>query len=547
MTMLLTAALLLLAAGCGSDDAAGGPPPADTDPDLDAGPELELDVALDQGDPELDSGPSAAELVEEGKLYLAQARPYEALLSFEAALLADPDSVDALFGAALAELIEASELMAMIISLAGQLESLSVDPPPTRNEYVAEELHGIFMKLRARFQGGLDKLELIGDRELTFTVEAAWLFLGVKPVLCYRGTFDQADVHLMRSTASFILFLFDLICGQDLNADVLTLVSMQRHGDLADLGARGVVELLVFLLESDPRFLGLHQEDGEAMFQAGREHLASVGPELRRALELMAGRDGPDYVTTLRSGPEETIQVVVRNRVQVSDEGEASEEELAVCLTPSMVDKIEALSESLDAPGTVLPFAEGPLALVATMMATAASLGLLDLSSLPLQPEVLDAPHLYALGRFFLPGIFAVDLATFFLEPAGLGLLMPGWTSDPHSGGSFIMEWECPDDLDEDGWPAGWQNLSCSDAAEVIDSAHFIDTESEIQADGYLSNAPHMVFEDPTFNGLLLVDLSSYDLPGHNPPGFAPTTLGSLNTGLSAVLGNLLAVLSMLE
>ena len=237
---LATLGLVFALLGCGDDEKQGA---LDADTEVAAPDTTTVDSVAPQDSTEVQDGSDAldtledvapdpvAELIAQGKAYLAQARPVDALSSFEAALAIAPDNTDALFGAALAELIDASEMMSMVLTLAGQAAGMQIyflDPPPSQNEWAAEEIHKLFMDLRLKFEKPLGRLELIYDRELHFEVESAWLYLGIHPRLNYHGVFDRGDVHLMGAIANFAVFMLDVLAGQDLTTDVFTAISLAR-------------------------------------------------------------------------------------------------------------------------------------------------------------------------------------------------------------------------------------------------------------------------------------------------------------------------------
>jgi len=136
---------------------------------------------------------------------------------------------------------------------------------------------------------------------------------------------------------------------------------------------------------------------------------------------------------------------------------------------------------------------------------------------------------------------FAFDFGSFFANPVGVRDLLPVWRSDldPEKN-NFLLEWDCPNDLDEVGFPKGdfglfcpvtWDcpedqnplsdmfdlyyygensnHTLCTMKTNLTDLPHF---EGEIfrakgvtliMVDGNTSVIPYVPFPDPMFNKLL--------------------------------------------
>ncbi|MBM4319443.1 MAG: hypothetical protein FJ125_05640 [Deltaproteobacteria bacterium] len=530
---------------------------ADLEPATDAGSELDGGSrATDGGDGGSTPDPRFAELVALGKQRLAEARPRDALHLFEEAMTLDAEHPDALFGAALAGTIDTVELLSMILSLPGQLSGFAI----SRNEYVAEELHRQLLLLREGLVVGLERAEAIDPDALSFEVEAAWVYLGIRPKLVYRGVFDGGDLHLFRATISFVTALLDVVCGQDLRTDLLGAINVLRDGlDGLDMAALGRIAGLLFRPEPQS-FLQIHPQDGAALFAAGREHLAAVGRELNLAVEWMMAQaetpDGRPQVSRLEELPGgSSWRLTVQNAVKVEEgvgDGAAGEQ-----LQPELLERpmsftfrdrtLEAFahaSTALDRPGELVCFRTEAVPVLATILHAALQLGLLDslTGSLPIDLGALDREAVEVLLGNLLPLPAALDMGSFFSRPVGLAPFFPRLGDEEPA--RFLAEWECPEELDGRGYPAAARGILCSAEALLTDAAHFDGQPWALAADGITARLPYLVWEDPTFNGLLLVDRSALPLPvGGGEPGYAPPDLFVLDALLASSLTALLVLL----
>ncbi len=523
-----------------SDQGPGDLGPDDLGPQ-DQGPD---DQGPDDQGPGEDLGPDDgfAERMALGKQWLAQAEPRFALRAFEEALALRPSSSDAAFGAALAQAIDAVELTSMLFGVLGPLTGFEV----TRDEFFAESIHGELMKLRAEYLRALELAAQVDPDRLDFTVEGAWLYLNLRPILVWRGRFDGGDVHLMRASLSMILALLDSFTGQDLSGPLLDTINAVRRGqpslDLPTIGA-----LLGLLIQGEPgTFFALHAEDGAALFAETRDLLAAVGRELNLAVRWMEAHPAPEgslQVTELRPDPVREGQLLVlRNALRPGDEG-PTEVELQTSLTPALLDAFGHASAALGQPGDLVLFREEVLPMLSVLLHLAVQFGMLDGlgASLPFDLRVLDRPALQQLLDSFLPLPAALDFGTFYAQPVGLRVVLPEFAEE--SPPRFVAEWECPDDLGASGFPSAGRGLLCGAAAALTDAAHFTERPEAFAADGWAARTPYFVWADPTFNGLLHVDPAQLQLPEAPAGGYQPADLRTLNALLAARLTNLLSLL----
>ena len=141
------------------------------------------------------------------------------------------------------------------------------------------------------------------------------------------------------------------------------------------------------------------------------------------------------------------------------------------------------------------------------------------------------------LGGFF-PDVLGFDWAGFHQVPSGLRVLLP-LLQDPVDDETWLLSWECPEDLLHDGFPSGSGGLLCGDV-ELVDAPHFVGTPWEMDADGNVTKVPYLVWEDPTLGGFVYVDAAWKEDGG---PDWQIPDNQQLNAGLHLWLGPLLGLL----
>ncbi|PKN58895.1 MAG: hypothetical protein CVU56_03475 [Deltaproteobacteria bacterium HGW-Deltaproteobacteria-14] len=545
LALALTSLALALTSGACGDDSNGTVADADvvTDTAGDTG------VIGDVGPDGVDGGDTSVPPVDVSvevaacKAELAAGQSFRALKEAEAGLDKAPDDPDALFCAALAGMIDRVEFslsLGKVLDMASTYTSLVAEEPSYGDE-LAEEIHGIFAYLHAGFALGVARLDAIGDRPLTFDADAVWVYNGPKPMLVYRGRFDQGDVQLMRVYGRFTVGVLDVLRGQDLRGDIATLAALIVEDGLdGGFGFDKLLEILAYLTATDERFLTLHPEEGVDAFLESREVLARLGPELRAALaavESLPSTPGVDEVTSAELMVDDGYRLTIKSRV----DGDA-ETPIEVEVAGPVLDGLEAVSRSVREPGTLVPWAGGMTHLLAIMIEPiieTRALGDLTLGGVTLAPGIFTIDSLANLLAALVPSPAAFDLGTFYANPVGLRALLPrseglgGFGAD-----RMIAEWECPDDLDASGLPQGSGRVVCSDGATLVDGPHFAGTADALAADGYASGFAYFAWNDPTWNGLLWADLSEV-LPD-TEPGYQAVDATTINVVIGDMIGPLL-------
>ena len=539
--------LLFLGAACstspggvepGTDTAPADTTPADTAP-ADAGSDIVFDLVSTDGDLPLTD---IAVLMEEARFWLANGEPYMALVLFEEALDAAPDDPDAIFGAGLAQFIQAVEVLAMVTNLPAQflgyVSGDGVRDPESMNEAMADQIADVLGGLEERFARAEGHLSRITDPAFEWTIDRAPLYYVTRPLLMYRGRFDFGDVHLLRAVNGFCRWASALLVAQDLETDFAYAMVIAEKVKGGKVDAVTVLDAAAYLLTATPNFLALHPERGPALFMEGGAHIRDIGAHILEAAAWIEAEDSTENdVTRLEWDGGDRI-LVLHNRV-VLEGYEGTEEPLRIRLTDDLLDATAALVDALDTPGTVVPFSEGPGLQLSTILGLTAKLNIIEQMgiSLPLDITHLEIDQILVLLTGFMPDTLGFDWATFHQNPAGIRVLLPLLT-DPNDPDKYLFEWECPDDIRANGFPSGTGGLLCGDA-ELVDSPHFVGTPWEMPADGHVSKLPYMVWDDPTIGGLVAVDVA---FGIDEPPDWQIPDNALLNLGLHTWLDGLIGL-----
>ncbi|MBM4372272.1 MAG: hypothetical protein FJ098_11500, partial [Deltaproteobacteria bacterium] len=488
-------------------------PPPDTAADLPGDPGVDSSLPdLPSPDVELPQPPDIDALLEEGRFWLMNAEPWMALEAFEEALSLSPDDPDALFGAGLARFIHAAELLAMLTNLPSQYLGYAAGDgtrePDSANEAAAEEISGLLRELNLRFVRAEERLARIDDPAFSWSIERAPLYYVTRPMLVYRGRFDLGDVHLLRAVNGLCRWITALLAAQDLETDFaygMVVANVIESGN--DVSPSLILEALSYLLSASDGFLTLEGDVGVELFEDGAEVMTAVGEHILAAAAWIEDESpAADDVSFLEwDGGDRYL--VLRNRV-VLEGYEGTEEPLRVRLTDDVLTWTAELVASLGEPGSVVPFSRGPGLQLATILALAAKLGIVEQMAIPLPVDIthLEIDQIHTLLTGFLPDVLGFDWAGFHEGPAGLRLILPRFTDPKNPSGGWLLEWECPADLIHEGFPSGTGGLLCGDGAELVDAPHFVGRPWELPADGQVTKMPYMIWDDPTLGGLVYVD-----------------------------------------
>ena len=532
--------------------------------------------------------------IDQGKYWLVNAEPYFALEAFESALELAPEAPDALFGAALAQQVYGSErfltylqmapgqlfgfpapveeqtgflstalqaslgaLPRSAFSLLSALDALpdGIAPQLSENDFLAQELrellgffHGDFAIVDARLDALLALPPEVFELEsFEWSIEGVPFYVAVRPLMRFSGTYRKADLLLMRVTNDTMLWMLDFLLGQDFRGDVMTVIAFARGLSSGGVEIWELLNLMGYLLSESPHFLALHDEEGKAYADDAHARMISIGENLVAALtHIREVEDRANGVTALNdSAPSDTITIA--NRVLRGDTDNPEELPMSMLFPGAVQESYDAIIEALGSPGAAMPFDEGAVVQLSTLVIAFSKSGLLEVfasDALPIDISPLELNSAVLLFNNLLKSAMAFDWASFHEHPVGLRFVLPliGYDEDTADAGSFLLEWECSAEVEASGigQPAGSGGFLCTADAVFEDSAHFVGTPYEIPADGVVSRLPYMAWEDPTWGGLLYVDPSLIPEAINIEEGYAPATNHSLNLALGGMIGPIL-------
>ena len=494
-----------------------------------------------------------AELLAAGKLQLSNGEATLALKAFDEILARhDSEHREALFGAAFSEAISSFELLNMLTGLLAQVTQSLITIPEgaaNQNAFISESLREIFKVFREKFLRACARYEkLMAGPDFSFVVKQIPAYLGVAQTAHLKGEFDKADVYILDSMARIFIFICDTILAQNLYGDFLGLYfNIQNLTSIGGLNAKTIFNVLAYLFNSNEKFLTLDPDVGTEMFNHARETLIRALEDIEQAnAAIRAETDGQSNDIFI-AGYNYRDEPVVKMRLFLPNLGtgelEANEIEI---INERTLQAVARLKANLTASAGPVPWKDCLVPVLASPLTVAIGFGLLDVLDIDLKigRESYSAEVIEALLNMFIPDVFGFDFGTFFSRPVGLRALFPQWTKDrPRGKNVLMMEWECPGHLDGNGFPRGSLGLICRDGDALTDTAHFVGTAHEIAADGLESGFPYILFPDPTFNGLLHIDVHPLNIPGYgDPAGLAPADLRGLNTVLSKVLPTILSL-----
>ena len=514
-------------------------PPDVFEPDL-AGRE----AAETTGDDTTQTCTGIEETLAEAKEMLEIGQSYMALQLYREAEEQCPDSVEARFGVALAGMVDGIELGLSLLSVANQAFIDDLPELQSQDDWAAEVVHDAMAYLAQRFRDSLARLDGLVDDDVRLSFGQVPVYNTNRMMLEYRGEFDNGDVHLMRAMAQGLLLVLDVLVTQDFRIDIMTLIPIVRgyDGETAEM----VLMVMARVLAAGPQALGVHPVDGvEAYDEAGRM-IAAFDGSLTAALEWLRNEEPGDTEQVsylLENSTEALASLVIQAKVTYGDDHlePPTRGDLLFKIPDDLEAALFAMAESVEGRGDPVPWEDGPvwlLAVMANIIFQTGILGELDLGGLTLPLDRMDIQALADTVKNLVPLPFAFDFGTMFATPTGLRAFLPGPTED---GESVLMDWECPSETEDDGFPDGSGGLLCDSADALEDGPHFVGTDIEFEADGVLSGLPYLGFLDPTWNGLLLADEARIGLSEEE--GFVPATQRSLNAGLAVGLEPILNLL----
>ncbi len=485
--------------------------PSTTEPDLNSNPpedilagDLTDSDALDASTEEDAAGKDIDKLIENGKYWLAVSEPFFAYESFVEALELEPDSSSAAFGAGLSRLTHTAELVGMILNLPGQfLGHYSGEDRRSENDQIAMSISELFFEMCTRFNEADDYFSLITDPEFSWEIDRASIYYQARPIIVYRGKFDLGDVYMFRAISTMMALGTSALSAQDWHTDYAYLITQVK--DLSNVTVLDLITIVERLFGTDPRFFALNQLGGDELFLSCKSHFHDIGMYIVDAFEHLESETPAANDVSRMDWEGEAPSIHISNMVKYQGE-EGEETVLAIEIASTVRTLTEDLVISMENSGNPIPFSTSLALQLSTVLGIANKLGLTGIleNFVPLDISSLEIGDILFLLSTLMVDSIAFDWTVAMETPFGINIFFPGLTDDEHP--VFLMEWECPEDLNEHGFPSAAKGLLCSKDAALVDSSHFVGTEWELPADGQLTRLPYFVPTDPNWNGLLLVD-----------------------------------------
>jgi hypothetical protein len=502
-----------------------------------------------------------AELIAEGKHLLTIGQTVAAEDKFKEVFDYDENNGEARFGVILANNLSLVDFTTSIFSLALQLKSTAPLQPqtePTRAEYVFGMIDDFIKEIQLRMQylRGETELLLQTDPEFTFYIDELVLYVFMQPAANLRGIYTKREATLLLASFEGIESMLSFLRSQELTVNIFNYINeamnLADSGDDSSSSAFGdISELLAKILDENPSFLDLKQEEGSQLYHHSREMLIASIEHLLAGIDLY--RNNPDASTSLNNiiylevddttddeslvfdnlirGEEgESLWLDLINtdpEIDTTDEDPYVYSSVGVPLSEDLLTGIEIILDNLNGDVERINLSYDMVPMLANLLYVA--LQFIDFEELvgedfPIQ--MISPVAIELVLNTFIPNIFEFDLATFMGTPVAFRDLLPAWNEN-----GLLIEWEC--DTGSDGYPDGSYGAICenSEAADDwTDSGHFIGTAYELAEDGIYFATPIIAFQDPTFNGLLYIDLYPLDIEGYDDPqGFEAANGAHLN------------------
>lgn len=534
--------------------------PADEDGVTDGDQDVEREA---DAEPET----TAAELVEQGVYWLENAENGLASKAFKSALDLDPNNANARFGYALSESFIGVEILGMVgQAIKGGLKPSfpepasyrlaaladgDADPDPYNsgdygdfNEWILSDLHRIFEMIGGHFTHAAELYKPIkGSAEVHLHFTHLPIYFGLKETGWLKGDLDGNDVYVFSAMANLMGQLFDFLNSGSFRGDLGSVVTSVMGGDLKVDFPR-VMGLATFLLNDSPDFLA-KSADSAARMAAVQTAFDTAFADLLAAYDTKlaiytAGKQGGSklfYIKKNTKGDKLLVMAIYKPDADgVGVKGEVN------FLSPTEKTAMETLRAHVKDGGDPVGMKEVVLPAICSPLALAVGFGLLDALGLDLGLPAgsISPTSLANLASGILNlDLFALDLHTYFAAPFALRAVLPVWTGDrARYDNRFVMEWECPEETADDGYPNGSAMLLCAgDATSLVDAAHFTGQSYATLLDGQPLATPYIAWPNPSFDGALYVRAGSLNVPGYTAePVFQKADTTTLNVALGKVI-----------
>ena len=519
------------------------------------------------GDPE-EEAPDIQDLIEEGVFWLENGEAEIASGKFKEAFEKDPDNPEARFGYAFSESVVGMELISMIIMVAIQPsplggKALKEEEYDNFGEWVDEEMYEMLDIINGHF---MRAVELYGPLKetggLSMHFDHLPVYLSVYEMVWIEGEIDMTDVYIFDGMARTLALLFEFLHAHHIKGDLYTPIAVYENQMSGGEFNMGVVEaILAYLLNDSEDFLAF-RPDGLSKVNNTRDLLLGAVQDILNAMssaqtEIDSDDDQSDELFTFEmDGDDGHLMLNVYQKGEAT-EGEADTpaiEKSVPIISPNTLTAANALMDQIENGGDPVPMDSTIMPLISSAAVLAIGFGFMDFIGfeLPVDESIITPDLLITIINGFVSfDVVALDFNSYYGAPKALREMLPAWTNDEGVGdfdNHLYVEWECPEETADDGYPDGAGTFLCSGGEEtLVDSDHFKDTPYEIEADGKTVPSPYIAMQDPSFGGLLYVDLVGLGFREGEDPYWREADQKTFNAALGKVLSKILGLIGAKE
>ncbi|MCX5859619.1 MAG: hypothetical protein NT056_06935 [Proteobacteria bacterium] len=499
--------------------------------------------------------------VANGKTLLAEEKGDSARTVFTSELTADPDSCGGLYGRILADVQVLSKKASDLVNTGGGLFTTEYTPSATTT---TTDLYQVINPILTPFVSIFVEMEADTDRvaelDCTFQTDSFPVSLytsasSSEPAASatLSGEWTKVEALMIGGEVHMALAMVDFVSAHSLKVNMASLTDITDLLDIEDLLSKlqsgSQINQVIYqiramgaLLEDNPDFLTKSSSRWDMMEDVPKE-MAEGFSEFNAIFDALEEAKGDPAKKIIGFDDKDN------NGFDAGDELSFGIKQATISGGTTKVDGLrivipDVLSSSFVQNGRdLLDKATDSLkaasAVTATVGGSSSRIGLSDISPLltvfsdklgSMLPSILPS-ILPSMQIPSMPDVIEVDLKAFFTNPKPLRDFMPVILNH-----EFVIEGE----VDASGTPYG--------AAIVVgDNAHFLSTTSisadciTAQADAVVNPIPYIEFSDPTFNGLLWINLDPIDdnvtsCSSSDPVGYNVADQYSLNKLIAGLM-----------
>ena len=534
-------------------------------------------------------------LMTEGKTFLNSASYMLAEEEFQKVIDENlPAKAEARFAIALCETLHLVDTVSYFVDIFGsKTASATFGLAPLAGEvdesdYIFDAIFNMATGVLQGLQTASDNLdEVKKESNFSFRTTRLPVYFQRKEIMDLKGNWDMGDVYLLDSIVKDLLGGTQLVLSQDFNLDFFGVFQFAKHrilsngidiDEAATINTPLIMNIVVWILNdaNSPEFLNLSNEDldgngvedGKEFLQRAGANLGNGADDIVKLVNYKTSNPIPaDDMISYKEKQERTgtttRSLLIKGRI--ADKivnGEQQYKDVEIPVTDGLISGMSAMRDNLLKEET--DPSRRRIEWWKDMVPVLSALGVAVLTSVDLStfidvpseikiPTGLITPDIVeAFIKGLIGDTFQVDAGYFFRHPVAIRNILMAWRSDIgyEDQNNFMFEWECPYDVGtsapglSDSFP-GKSRFSCASDAVLIDSEHFANPDfakpgiPKIDRDSMKMKYPYFPFKDPSFNGLLYVDPSAFDITaGVHPlvPGFARADLWSVNALIASIL-----------